>query len=380
MKRQEYIGLGSINQLSSIMSKLFAKKVFLVTGKDSYRVCGAENYLNCILADYEICRFSDFSNNPMVEDVTRGIELFKQSRSDVVIAVGGGSIIDMAKLINFFAGNDMTPSEYISSRKKSVRKGKPLIAIPTTAGTGSETTQFAVLYIDKKKFSLDNESILPDVAIIDPNLTMSLPRYITATTGMDALGQAIESYWSINSNTESKALAKRAIELVAENLATAANRPTASARLAMAEAASLAGKAINITRTTACHSISYPLTSYFGITHGHAVGLTLPSMLEYISGVSSSDVADTRGYKYVRRSVDEIVLMLGAKNISEAKGKIIRLMETIGLQTRLNGLGIKSEEDIENIVENGFNPERVRNNPRVLTRKALREILYSIYF
>ncbi len=361
------------------MSKLTARKILLVTGKDSYHICGAEDHLNRILADYETDRFSDFSNNPKIEDVIKGIEVFKQSRCDVIIAVGGGSIVDMAKLINFFACNNIEPSDYVSLSTQRCQKGKPLIAIPTTAGTGSEATQFAVLYINRKKFSVDDKLILPDVAIVDPNLTMSLPRYVTATTGMDALSQAIESYWSINSNGESKALAQRAIELIMSNIVAAANRPTASARLAMAEATNLAGKAINITRTTACHSISYPLTSYFGIPHGHAVGLSLPSMLEYISGVCSSDVVDIRGCEYVRKTTDEIAAMLGAKDVPEAAEKIQNLMETIGLQTKLSPLGIKSQKDIEIIIDNGFNPDRVKNNPRKLTREALQEIINSIH-
>ncbi len=378
MKQEEYIGFESLKQLGLILSELSSKRIFLVTGKDSYFSSGAEKYLADFLADCEVTRFFDFSSNPKAEDVKKGIELFGQVQPDTVIAVGGGSVIDIAKLVNLFAANDLEPVEYLNSAKTNIKKPKPLIAIPTTAGSGSEATSFAVLYVDKEKFSVDNEFILPDVAIVDPALTMSLPEYVTATTGMDALSQAVESYWSINSNDESKKYAREAIELAMANLATAVNDATKPARLAMAKAANLAGKAINITRTTVPHAISYPLTSYFGIPHGHAVALTLPAILEYNAGVSDEDVLDSKGCAYVRKTIDEIVGFLGQSDVKGAKEAIVNLMQEIGLERRLSVLGVQ-KEDVEIIIKNGFNPDRVKNNPRKLTRRALVEILEKVY-
>lgn len=379
MKQKEYIGFGSINCLSLVLTKLPAKKIFLVTGKDSYVTSGAQCHLCQFLVDYEVTRFSDFDNNPKIEDVIKALEIFKRIRFDTVIAVGGGSVLDMAKLINFFGVNDLEPREYIRTKKNDVQKGKPLIAIPTTAGSGSEATSFAVIYVNQEKLSVDDELLLPDVAIVEPDLMMSLPKYITATTGMDALSQAIESYWNINSKEQSKGFARSAIELIIPNIVTAVTKPSASSRLAMARAAHLAGKAINITRTTVPHAISYPLTSYFGIPHGHAVSLTLPSILEYNAGVTENDVLDVRGCEYVRKILNEIALFLGAKDIVGAKEKINKLMCKIGLETKLSLLGVKSEENIELIIANGFNPARVKNNPRILKEDSLRKILYTIY-
>lgn len=290
----------------------------------------------------------------------------------------GGSVIDMAKLINFFFANDIEPEKYLKEGKKNVVKGWPLIAIPTTCGSGSEATHFAVLYLEHKKHSVESQYMLPDVAIVDPGFTLSLPRYEVAVSGMDALSQAIESYWCINSNDESKEYARESIEIVMSNLVAAVNGPERSARLAMAMASHLVGKAINITKTTAGHAVSYPLTSFFGIAHGHAVGLTLSSFLVYNFNVTSNDVLDHRGVLYVKKSIYEIAGFLGQSSVTEAKQKIDDLMHKIGLETRLSSLGIKSEKDIELIIENGFNPDRVKNNPRLLTRDALGTILYSI--
>jgi len=377
LKQREYIGFESIKQLGSVLNELLSKRIFLVTGKASYSSSGAEKHLSEILGDYEIVRFFNFSSNPKIEDVEKGIELFCQLNPDAVIAIGGGSVIDTAKLVNFFSSNNLNPAVFFKTKKVNIRKPKPIIAIPTTAGAGSEATHFAVLYIDKKKFSVDNEFILPDVAIVDPCLTMSLPKYVTAVTGMDALSQAIESYWSINSNDESKKFARGAIKLIMDNLVIAVNEATSSARLAMAKAAHLAGKAINITRTTAPHAISYPLTAYFGISHGHAVALTLPAILEYNAAVTQEDLQDSRGYEYVKKTISEIASFLGQSNVAGAKEVLIKLMNQIGLQTCLGRLGVSSIEDIETIVS-GFNPDRAANNPRRLNKQALRKILRTV--
>jgi len=378
LKQKEYIGFESLKQLGSVLNEFSAKRVFLVTGKDSYFSSGAKKHLADFLAGCEVTRFFDFSSNPKAKDVKKGIELFGQVQPDTVIAVGGGSVIDIAKLVNFFATNGLEPVEYFKTTKDKLSKSKPLVAIPTTAGSGSEATSFAVLYIDKEKFSVDSEFILPDVAIVDPALTMSLPKYVTATTGMDALCQAVESYWSINSNDESKKYAKEAIELAMANLATVVNNATKSARLAMAKAANLAGKAINITRTTAPHAISYPLTSHFGIAHGHAVALTLPAMLEYNAKVNDEDLQDNRGCKYVRKTINEIAEVLGQSDLDSVKEMLAILMKSIGLKARLSELGVNSSADV-GIIISGFNTERAANNPHKVTKQALRKILDTIY-
>ena len=146
----------------------------------------------------------------------------------------------------------------------------------------------------------------------------------------------------------------------------------------MAIAANYAGKAINITKTTACHAISYPITSYFHVPHGHAVALTLPSMLMYNSEVTAEDLSDPRGLQFAKNIIDQLVSILGASNAQDAKEKILNLMKQIGLETRLSELGIESADDINLIVENGFTPNRVKNNPRLLTETQLRNILESI--
>ncbi|NOQ55618.1 MAG: iron-containing alcohol dehydrogenase [Nanohaloarchaea archaeon] len=377
VQQKEYLDTGILQALEEILSKHNPKSIFFVTGKNSYNLCGAEKMLEPIFEKYKHVRFSDFSVNPKLDDVLKGVSLFLERKCDFVVAIGGGTVLDIAKLVNIFSENKANPQDYILKKEQISVKGHPLAAIPTTAGSGSEATHFAVVYIDKTKYSLAHEYILPDYAVVDSSLMMSLPQKITAFTGMDALCQAIESYWNVKSTEESKNYASQAIKLIIENLEDAVLNNSDISKKAMALAAHLAGKAINISQTTACHAISYPITSYFGIPHGHAVGLTMPSMIVYNYGVSKDDVLDRRGAGYVKKTMEDFFEILGVGGAEEAGEKISELMSSIGLCTRLNELNI-TKNDIDMIVRNGFNPDRVKNNPRKITENCLRDMLEEL--
>ncbi len=376
---QEYFGIGSIEKLKEILTKEQPRKIFLVTGNNSYNFSGAKDKIEPLLSSYSYCRFFDFSINPRLEDIKKGIELYREEGCDLVIAVGGGSVIDIAKAVNALAWYEEDPNKYITNELMLTKKGKPIVAIPTTAGTGSEATHFSVVYVDKTKYSLAHkEFLIPDYVIMDPSLTLKLSSYITACTGMDALTQAIEGYWSVNSTEEARTYAEEAIKLSINNIEVAANEPTPESRTAMMKAANLAGKAINISKTTACHAISYPITSYFGVPHGHAVALTLGEMIIYNSQVSEKDCLDNRGIKYAEEMMRQVYNLLRASSAEEANQKIQELMSRIGLKRSLSQLGIKDQKEFDLIIKNGFNPERVKNNPRKLTEEEIKVILEKI--
>ena len=377
MTQQEFIGFDKIKQLTNILKSFNASKVFLVTGKSSYQLSGVDEEISKLSSIFEFTRFYEFQKNPCIEDVETGIALFQQMNIDITVAIGGGSVIDMAKLINILAPQSGEPTAYI--RQESLLKVHPvpLIAIPTTAGSGSEATHFAVVYIDKYKYSLAHQSILPKATIIDPNLSMTLPKSVTATSGMDALCQAIESYWSIHSTKQSRAYASKAIKIIISHLAITYYEPTPKRRLYLAQAAHYAGKAINITKTTAAHAFSYPFTSFFDIPHGHAVSLTIGSLLEYNSKVTDMDLSDGRGVAYVKQSIDEIISLLGASDVSSAKEVISALMRKIGLQTTFKSLDIDLEKEWYKISQN-INLERLRNNPRLFNSSSLKSLILGI--
>jgi alcohol dehydrogenase class IV len=375
----EYSGFNSIRKLNNILEDDSFKKVFLITGKNSFEKTKISKIILQILKSYKFFHFNDFSANPKIIDIKKGIDLFKRQNFDVIISVGGGSVLDMGKCISVLSTNDGSPEDFVLKRKSIRNKGVPLIRIPTTAGSGSEATHFAVVYIEKKKYSLaDPIYMKPEYVIVDPQLTDSMPKNITASSGLDALTQAIESYWNINSTNESKKYSEKAIKLILKNILKAVHNPNKESRNNMAIAANLSGKAINITKTTACHAISYPITSYYNVPHGHAVALTLPSMIVFNSDVNNTDVKDPRGVDYVKKTMEELLKILETTNFIKAKEKIKDLMINVGLETKLHDLGIKSQNDIELIIKNGFNPERVKNNPRLLTEDQLRIILEEI--
>lgn len=371
MMQESYLGWGSIDGLYDVLVEGAAHRIFLVSGKESYAKTGAEEKLRALEKKYEVVRFFDFAANTKSDDVKHGCALFSHGQFDTIISVGGGSAIDMAKLIkaSAYAGIDAV----IDGRLDNIADGVLHIAIPTTAGTGSEATHFAVVYREKTKYSVAHPFLLPQVAIIDPQLTMSMSPHLTATTGLDALAQAIESYWSTQSTDESKEYAGHALEYIMRSLERVIHTPTRTLREDMAFGAHYAGKAINISKTTAPHALSYFFTSYFGIPHGHAVALTLGVFLEYNMAVSTLDVTDVRGDAYVRAAMGEVIGYMKCSTVDEAASVVRGILQKAGLATRLSDFGFR-EMDIDACVHS-VNVERLNNNPRKITEEQLRTIV-----
>ena len=313
MMQSEYFGTGSINSLTDILYNIKPCNIFLVSGKNSYKTSGAEEILGDILKEYTLTLFNEVSGDPLIGDIIKGMDIFIESDCDTVIAVGGGSVIDTAKSINILSSQDADPRSVITGEKKIACKGKPLIAIPTTSGAGSEATHFAVVYIEKEKYSLAHDLILPEYSIVDPQFTFKLPSGITATSGIDAFSQAVESFWNINANEESRKYSEEAIKLILENINSAVNEPTEYNRENMSKAAHLAGKAINITKTTAPHAVSYAMTSYYGIPHGQAVCITLSEFLEYNFNVTESDLMPGLNINEVRENHENLLRVLNCR-------------------------------------------------------------------
>lgn len=363
----EYFGVGSINKLTGILKELKPSKIMLITGKSSYVKSGAKEKIGEL---YNVIHYEHSAPLLDIKEVKTLINKYEDFQPDLIIGVGGGSVIDLSKIISMLKTNDISIDDYLVG-KDFEQRGVKLIAIPTTAGTGSEGTHFAVMYKNKVKHSITSRFMKPDYAIIDPSLTYSMPKNLTATTGLDALCQGIESYWSINSTKKSRSYAKKAIDLAIKNLPKSVNEPTNESRKAMSESALMSGKGINISKTTASHAFSYPLTSFFGVPHGHAVALTIPYVLEFNYKVNESDCNDQRGVDFVKEKVEEIISLTGGK-----KG-LIKFVKSLGLEVKLSNLGIK-KSDFKLIIKNGFNPQRVKNNPRVINKEDFHKILEEI--
>lgn len=257
-------GDGLITILCSKLHEQQVQHVFLVRGKHSFVSCGAQEMMNKVQAStgVQFTEFLDFSANPKDEEALKGLQMLLESKPDVILSIGGGSVLDIAKLVRHYAAE----------------KGLfiPLWAIPTTSGTGAEATHFAVVYREGKKCSVEADDILPDVVLLYPPFTYKNDAYLTACTGFDAIAQAIESYWAKGANEESHAYSFRALDLLWKQLPQLVKNPTDELRDQVSEGAYWAGRAINISKTTAPHAFSYEFTSHYGYPHGHAVALTFP--------------------------------------------------------------------------------------------------------
>ena len=361
----------SIGDACTLLASLEIERPFLVVDETAYEASGARDTLEAFIEQKAASRFTEFELNPKIKDVQSGIEAYRRSNADFIIALGGGTAIDLAKLIGAISGQSNTARDIATGRASIQVAGRPLMAIPTTAGTGSEATHFAVVYVDGRKYSVAHPFLLPQYAVVDSVLTQSLSRSMTATTGLDAFCQAVESLWAVAATDESIGYASEAAKLAFEHLVAATNAPTSEVRRAMCRASHLAGKAINITKTTAPHALSYEFTSRHGVPHGIAVAYTLAAVLKFNANLTDHDCTDERGSTAVRERIARIVEVLGVGSVEAACASIQRLISQLDCETMMD---VCRESDHESIVDS-VNFERLSNNPRRASREQLLDIL-----
>ena len=368
-----HLGRGESGRLAEELQRRQARRLFLVTGKASYRACGAEQALAPLLSPYAVRSFDDFAPNPEFADAAAGALQCRQHRPDVIIGVGGGSVLDMAKLINAFQAHPDHERELALGRRAVTNPLLPLVAIPTTAGTGSEATHFAVVYSDGRKHSLAASELLPEVAIVDAAFTDHMSPYLTACCGFDALCQAVESYWSLGADAESMAVAVTAIEALVRWLEASVKQGSQPARDGVMRGAHLAGRAINRSKTTAPHALSYALTKDYGIPHGHACAITLGQFFEIHQQTSATDSQPWLGPR-----MRDLYRLLGVADAEQARQWWYGLMQTCGLETRLSRLGIGREEGAVERIVAGVNLERLGNHPIALSPEILEQVLARV--
>ena len=249
------------------------RKVFIVTGKNTFEKSGAGNLFREIFTSSDYYVFDDFSLNPKIEDAYNGMKKFLEFGTNTILGFGGGSAMDMAKLILSLSQNKKTFKKKVLDGVNFNNNDIDIYLVPTTTGSGSEATNFAVLYINKKKFSVLNSSLKPNAVCLDPILCRSLNKFQRATSGFDAFCQSIESLWAVGANDQSKGYAGKALSLISKNIKENVNSPTLENTEAMLQGSHFSGKAINISKTTVAHALSYYLTTNFNIPHGYAASI-----------------------------------------------------------------------------------------------------------
>ena len=318
----------------------------------------------------KILRFMDFQSNPLYENVVEGVKRFRAESCDAIVAVGGGSAMDVAKCIKLYTNMPGDGSEGSWLKETIIPNDIPFLAMPTTSGTGSEATRFAVIYYAGAKQSVSECSCIPGTVLMDSSVLKTLPEYQKKATMMDALCHAVESFWSVNSTEESKAYSRAAIHGVLTNM-DGYLLNTDEGNAGMLLAANTAGKAINITQTTAGHAMCYKITSLFGCAHGHAAALCdrvlFPWMVKNVDKCT-----DPRGVEYLTRILTEIGQAMGCENAAAGAEKLEKIFKSLELE-----VPTATGEQFE-LLKTSVNPVRLKNHPIAIDVDTIDRLYHKI--
>ena len=330
----------------------------LVRDPVAWERSGAAAVLDAELGALGAVPFEEQAPHPTLESMQAAAARAADSECRAVVAVGGGTAIDTAKgALWCLAGGSIAEAPSADAALL------PFFAVPTTAGTGSEATHFAVCWHEGVKHSLADARLRPAHAVVDSNLHQSLPPQLTATTGLDALCQSLESLWARGGTEASRADGTQAAELILGALEVAVTQPTPEARRQMARGAHFAGRAIDVSKTTTPHALSYALTHDHGVPHGFAVALTFGACL------SLRHTRDERP-----SGTDEVTALLGG-SLEEAAARLHAILEACGAPTSLREVGVE-ESELDGLVSR-VNPERLANDSLEPSEEDLRKVLRS---
>lgn len=358
-------GCGKVKEAGEI-AKPYGKKALIVIGKSSAKKSGLYDKVKDSLeaAGIESALFDKVSQNPLTTTAVEGAEFARETGADVVVAIGGGSIMDCAKSIAFLAVNDGDINDYIFNKKKS-EKALPLILIPTTCGTDSEGNGFAVLTNPENgdKKSLRCNAIIAKASIVDPECMMTMPKKVLASVGFDALCHSMEAYTSKISQPFTDALALYAIELIADSLVDLYNGSEDVEKWEKITIAStIGGMTINQAGVTLSHGMEHPASGLKDIVHGHGLAALIPVIIE-------------TSYKGDEYKFGRISRLLGGTDASDCAEQVKKLLAEIDMTLKLSDLGL-AEEDIPWMAENCMkvSAASVANNPVVFTQEEIAEI------
>lgn len=361
-----YFGKGRVREIKKIARELGCERGLLVAGPFFFRSGLAEKIMQ-ESAGMLTASFGDVSPNPDVTEVDECAEIIRKNNIGFVVALGGGSPMDCAKAAASVALTEDSIRKYHGTGISLPKEHLPLIAVPTTAGTGSEVTCVSVLsdHANGKKAPIVSDGFYPEAAIVDPELTYTMPPAVTAGTGIDVLSHALEGYWSKGHQPVCDALAVHAAQLVFRYLYRAYQNPEdEEAREKMCEASVTAGLAFTLPKTTSSHACSFPLTNIYHIPHGEACGLTL----DYFTRINAHGAGGER--------VEILAKSLGFPDADVMADEIYALKKKMGLRCDLKDLKL-SEDQIEELVKISRHPN-LYNNPVEITDEMLEEMYRSL--
>lgn len=365
-------GPGVLAYLGKRIQELGASKVLVVTDKGIVKAGILQNVLDVLDADevpYEV--YSEISSEPDVVHVEEGKFMCSSFGCDIIVSVGGGSSLDAGKAISVMMTNEGQIGDYAGLGLLKVQ-GLKHIAIPTTAGTGSETTIWTVISDKKKhvKFGVGSNYLVPVLSLLDPELTLTLPPYVTAVSGVDALSHALESYINKATQPISEALSERAIALIASSLRTAVHAGNVlEARSNMLLASTMAAMAFNATRLGIIHALAMPLGATGKIAHAEAISVLFPEVMRFNLTANYSKFA--RLAQLFGESIEGMSLRCAAELGVES---IITLLKDVGVPLKLSEFGI-TEADLPGLAEAGIKTGNIPVNPRLTREQDLVDIM-----
>ena len=351
-----FFGEGKFEQLGSIMEELGVQRCVIACGRHFAPEARAMQEKDSRI----VAVFGEVEQNPQLSGVVETARLCREFNADAVVGVGGGSSIDTAKFAAAIAKGDGEAIEYYHGEKPFPAERLTIIAVPTTAGTGSEVTQVSVVSHGSEKRTINNPVFMPKAAIVDPILSSTVPPRTTMNTGLDALAHALEGYWSKNHQPISDLMAVEAVRLVMQNLETAyRDGSNMEARANMAYASLLGGLSFANPKTAGCHACSYPLSEDYHLPHGEACAFTLDSFVRIN--------ADER--------LEELCRRAGLTGTEELAERIAALKKLAGLRSRLSDLG---EVNMEKLCHDCAVHGLMNNNPVHMDEAALRAIFEKL--
>lgn len=376
-----YIGYDGLNALVASLKELEILHPLLLVG-DSFSGTSVFREMLAVLSSVgPVTRINCKHGTPSELTINDLLQAAEATKWDSLIAIGGGAVIDSAKALRFYSDCSVDIATHLrmgSPNTQFYTPSRPLIAVPTISGSGSEATHFATIFVGETKYSLESHQLKPDCVVLDPSFSLTAPIKSRAASALDGVSQCIEALWSIKSNSLSDGFAFEALRIYAEHLELALNDPMArAALLQLARAGFLGGQAISVTRTSGPHALSYPLMSKFGIPHGHAVALGLLQFCKFNEALKNSDVLDCRGAAYVQNRLSEIFTIFKCAHAGEFQIYLRRLMSNFGLSLKLADFGVR-EEQLKEIAEEACVHGRMRNNPRIVSPSALLMMLRDL--
>ena len=362
--------INTTNDIKKFIGDKNFKKIFLLCGEKSFVTSGAENLIKNLINEKKVKFFYKKSELPVLEELKKIIIDVKKFKPDLILAIGGGAIIDYAKMSNVVDVRDDLTDLIINYSYPFKEKFTKLAVIPTTAGSGAEVTSNAVIYVNGIKHSFESDLLIPDYFFLIPNFLISAPKIIKASAGFDAIAQALESLVSKKSNVRSVEYATKSLKISLDSYVSFLQNPNLKNATEMSIASNLAGKAINISKTTAPHAVSYPFTSLFNISHGHAVSLFFENFFEF--NYNNIDKSETSFD--LKKRFDLIFDIFDVKNILEFNSKISKLKDQANLEDNLIKLKIDINKSSTSII-NGINLLRLGNNPIKIIEKDIYKII-----